>query len=154
MPSQDTTYSPAQVAEMFNVSKSTLYRWEREGKLPRPARDLRGRQYGREELRVIAQLAEIEPLKRRIHQVYELDDPAATEALEDLAEKLSLDKFVMLHDLTGLYELAERPKLKSETIRRLLQEALQYEPTDEVFKEIIRIIHSKSNSSSSTDALN
>jgi predicted site-specific integrase-resolvase len=31
--------STAEVVELFEVSKATLYRWIREGKLPEPARD-------------------------------------------------------------------------------------------------------------------
>jgi DNA-binding transcriptional MerR regulator len=131
---------------MLGISKTTLFRWESEGKLAQPPRDLRGhRRYGEEELRAIAELVELEPLKARIRQLYESDDPAARRELSALSERLSLDKLLYLRDLTGLHELDESPSLRPETIRRLLEEALRYETTDDVFREIIRIVYAKTN---------
>ena len=144
MSGDDRTYTTAETADLCGISKSTLYRWERESKLPPPSRDLRGRrQYGKEDLVRIAQFALTEPVRERIAQINrqagEPEDEPARKLLGELHEDYSLDKFVVLGDRTGLDELRERENLKSTTILRLLEEALRYEPEEEVFKEIVKI---------------
>jgi signal transduction histidine kinase len=144
MSHSEHSYSSGDVARMLNISKSTLYRWERKGKVPSATRDLRGhRRYTAKDLTRIAQQVIMEPLGQRIHRLYESDDPATLAELRDLTEEYSLQKFLTLNDETGLYELGERPRLKPRTTRLLLRASLRYQPDDEVFQQIMRTIYPK-----------
>jgi len=131
-------YSPAEVCGMFNVSKSTLFRWERDGLLPPVGRDLSGqRRYTDEHLRVLAE-RQVEKLSRQFKWAAERDADLSVHL--NVLESHSLTKFVYKGDLTGLYELAEYPRLSPHAIRELLQVALdQYGPEDPVFAEIVRV---------------
>ena len=52
---EDRTYSTAEICDMFGVSKSTLFRWERDGLLPSVDRDVNGqRQYSQIHLEAIS----------------------------------------------------------------------------------------------------
>ena len=135
---KERSYSTAEICEMFNISKSTLFRWEREGLLPSIPRDISGqRKYGPEHLRLISERQK-EKLGRRFEQIAEDGDE---ESYWEISEALSLNKFLE-GDSTGLFELAEHPRVSAETQVQLLRIALDhYQPGDPVFQEIIRIIH-------------
>lgn len=135
------TYTPAEICKMFDISKSTLFRWEREGEISPPDRDLRQRRYYTQKHR--AEIAEL--LMRRDYErmMRAEKEPGAEERMKALSEQISLRKFVHLQDRTGLYQLAEHETLSSDTIHQLLQEAQRYEPSSDVFREIIRVIYEK-----------
>lgn len=137
----DRIYSPAEICEMFGISKSTLFRWERDGLLPPVGRDLSNqRQYTQEHVRAISRRQK-EQLSEQFKRVVETEDGAG---LMEIAEAVSLRKFLG-GDMTGLYELAEYPRLPSEVIRQLLRIALeQYEPGEGTFCEIIRAVWEQS----------
>jgi DNA-binding transcriptional MerR regulator len=131
-------YTTAEVCEMLDLSKSTLFRWEREGILPPVPRDITGqRRYGQEHLRLINE-KQRESLGRRYEQIAEKNnDPANFWAIHEAQAVRELIE----GDLTGLYDLHENPQLSAKTIRQLLQIALdRYQPNESAFSEIIEVI--------------
>ena len=130
-------YTTAEVCEMFNLSKSTLFRWEREGVLPPIPREIGGqRKYGQEHLRLISERQK-EKLKRSYAQIAESGDE---DSYWEISETLALNKFLE-GDPTGLLELREHPQVSAETQMQLLKIAVeQYRPGDPVFHEIISVI--------------
>ncbi|MEM9955769.1 MAG: pentapeptide repeat-containing protein [Chloroflexota bacterium] len=61
--------------------------------------------------------------------------------VDETLEKLSLHKFLYERNMIALKELAERPKLRPETIKMLLATAQKdYSPEDVTFREIIGVI--------------
>ena len=122
---------------MFNISKSTLFRWEREGGLPAIPRDISGqRRYGQAHLHMISERQK-EKLGRRYQQIAEAGDE---ENSWEILEALALNKFIE-GDITGLYELAEHAEISPETMRQLMNIALdRYEPGERIFGEIIRVL--------------
>lgn len=134
----EQTYTPAQICKMFDISKSTLFRWEREGHIPPARRDWQGyRQYTSEHVQAL--------LKRRVAKLMSgrNEGPATQKKLEQYTELASLQKFINQKDKLGLNELAEHEFLSAETIHRLLQEAQRYDPADEVFGQIIELVYSQ-----------
>jgi len=132
---RERVYSPAEICKMFNISKTTLFRWEQEDWFPRVGRSLGGeRQYTWEHIQAIS--------KRRVKEHF--DGAASTEdeaRLREISEIISLHKFIYMGDRTGLQELAEYPGLGREIIQQLLRAALeQYEPGDETFCQILRVV--------------
>lgn len=132
----DVTYSPAEICEMFDIAKSTLFRWEGEGWFPRVGRTLTGeRQYTQEQIMAIS-----EKLRRQLGKQYErLAEVEAESQLEKLSEAMSFLKFLQGND-TGLYELAEYENPTPQRIRQLLLTAIkQYEPGDPTFTDIMDV---------------
>lgn len=130
--SSNRTYTPAEVCEMFGISKSTLLRWEREGNLAGVGRDLnKNRRYTQENIRVIRE----QQLKKQYENASERGDNAA---LKTLHEQLSLGK-LSDGDVNGLRELTNLEHLSPDTIMRMLRIALdEYEPRDPVFRQIVK----------------
>jgi len=135
----DRIYSPAEICEMFGVSKSTLFRWEEQAWFPQVSRDLTNqRQYTQEHIQAISRKLD----GRQFEQAAKADDEPR---LREITEAISLHKFLYLGDKTGLQHLAEYPYLLADTIRQLLRAALEeYEPGEETFCEIIRVVLEKS----------
>ncbi len=135
--SDDRTYTTAEVCDMFGISKSTLFRWEREGLLPKIDRDIDGhRRYSREQIRAISKRQKVK-LKRRYAQATESDDD---EYLDEIQEMISLQKFFE-GDEAGLSELAELPSVSSNTLHQLIKIAFeQYKPGEKTYCEIIRVL--------------
>jgi len=139
--SEKMTWTPAEVCEMFGISKSTLLRWEKEGKISPPSRDPEQKN---RRLYTAEHLAEISRDKARTTYQNLAKRPSNfREKAVALEEKWSLERFLFKQDKTGLYELAEHEALSPSTIRRLLQEAQRYQPSDELFHEIIKLIYEK-----------
>jgi DNA-binding transcriptional MerR regulator len=137
---KNRSYTPAEVGDMFGISKSTLLRWENEGAIPPIERDDRNqnrRMYSLSHLKAISEM-----VKRRLRSQYRWAAGAGDQAgLEHIHESLSLMKF-MAGDRLGLHELKEIPSLRPFTISQLLRSALEdYGPDDESFVLIIDIIH-------------
>jgi hypothetical protein len=124
---------------MFNISKSTLFRWEHEDWFPPVGRDLNNkRQYTWEHIQAIT----MKRNRRQFEQAASAEDEVRLG--EIWGESLSLHKFIYMGDATGLQELAEYPGLAPETTRQLLRAALEdYEPGDETFCQILRVILEK-----------
>jgi len=132
------TYSTAELCQLLEVSKSTLFRWEQEDWFPLLERDLNGeRLYTNEHIQAISK----KQLTRQFEQAAKRDDE---KSLETIWEKLALRKFLE-GDVTGLYEMAEYHRLSAPTLRQLLQTATEhYEPGDPVFTDIIDVIAKQS----------
>ena len=134
---KDHTYSTAEICEMFGISKSTLFRWEREGLLPTIPRDITGqRQYGQVHITAISKRQKAQ-LGKRFDRAVEAGDETS---LLLISEAVALRKFLE-GDITGLYELSELENVSNETLKQLMQIGLeQFEPGDEVFCEIVRVL--------------
>lgn len=132
----DRKFTPAEVCDIFDISKSTLFRWEKDRLIPSPERDLRQqREYTQ------AHMAEISRLlfRKRVQSVANTEhEPGAQQRLDAITEQVALNKFVVLGDIGGLYELAERETLSDETIKLLLKEAARRSPSDEAFRWIVK----------------
>lgn len=132
----DRQYTPAEVCEIFDLSKSTLFRWERDGWILPPDRDIRQqRLYTQKHMRDIGRLL----LQRQYQQLARAErEPGIEKRMDALLEKISLTKFTVFGDMSGLYELAERDTLSEETIQQLLREASERDPSDIAFQGIIK----------------
>lgn len=122
---------------MFNISKSTLFRWEREGQLPLVPRDISGqRQYNQEHISAISDRQKQQLGKQFAHAI-----KAGNETnLLRISEAISMRKFLE-GDITGIYELAELQEVSNDTLRQLMQIGLdQFEPGERTFCEIIRVL--------------
>ena len=136
---KEKSYTTAEICEMFDISKSTLFRLEREGILLPVPRDITGqRQYGKDHLRQINE-KQRESFGRRYQQIANQVNQDEN-AFWQLYEVQAIREFLE-DDLTGLHELAESPQLSGAGIQQLLKIALdRYQPEDEVFREIISVI--------------
>ena len=135
-------HSPAQVCKRFGISKSTLFRWEADGLIPVPDRDLRGeRRYTQAHCEAIARIIQKRRHRQRYAQIVAEDAQDARSKLVKLGEQNALFKFVHFHDPTGLAELREYSPLQPSTIRQLLRVALEeYDPDEGLFWDIIDVV--------------
>lgn len=134
---KDQVYSTAEICEMFGISKSTLFRWEREDQLPLIPRDISGqRQYNLDHIIAIS-----ERQKKQLGKRYADAIKTGNESsLQQISEAVAIRK-LLEGDITGLYELAELPEVSSDTLRQIMQIGLeQYEPGDHTFCEIVRVL--------------
>lgn len=130
-------YATAEVCEMFGISKSTLFRWEREGLLPAVPRDINGqRQYNLDHISAISGRQKVKLGRQFAHAIKTGNETS----LMQISEAVALRKFLE-GDVTGLYELAELPEVSNETLLQIMQIGMdQYEPGDPTFCEIIRVL--------------
>ena len=137
MAKKDQIYSTAEICEMFGISKSTLFRWEREGQLPTIPRDISGqRQYNIDHISAISKRQKTQLGKRYAHAIRAGDE----DSLQQISEAVAMRKFLE-GDITGLYELAELPEVSNDTLRQIMQIGLdQHEPGEQTFCEIIRVL--------------
>ncbi len=134
---KEKKYLPVDIYKMFDISKSTLFRWEEEEGFPPLERGDNGeRQYNDEHVRWIG-----EKKAARLKRQYQFAAKAEDEArMKEIHAMLTKYKVLYLGDETGLSEL-QFQSLTPETIRALLFEAAEYEPTDAAFKQIISAIY-------------
>jgi len=138
----DDLVGPIEVCRRFGFHKSTLLRWEAEGKIPAPGRNTRGeRVYSQEHLEAIARLVQSRNHRRRYAELTAIDSPDALPKLVELSEEAALFKFVNLSDTTGLAELRERLPLRPATIMALLESAIEsFDPASERFRAVIDLV--------------
>ena len=139
---QERSYSPVEICEMFDISKSTLLRWEREGVISSAKRDPRTDQrlYTQENIHEISKLRH-EQLAKRYDKMSERED---LEGMARIQEELSIWKIIK-GEIIGLDELAGFTMLSVKTIRQLCNIALeQYEPTSPIFCQIMRVVADQS----------
>ncbi len=147
----DYSFSPAEVCELFDISKSTLLRWEREGILPPPDRSTsKGRDtrvYTQRDLHIIAKRQEEESTKqylrndRLAEQRKRATGTRNVERLRELMQMDSLRKFLQ-GDEAGLAELAEYDNLQGSVLTRLLKLALYHcTPQDPTFSRITAVVY-------------
>jgi len=134
-------WHPADICEMFGISKSTLFRWEKEGKIPPSSRDEdQNRFYTVDHVAAITMLM----LQRRFDRLMRNEEqPDAQEKARLLAQELSLYKFFFEGEKTGYYELSEQVDLSPMIVHRLLQEALAHRPSEQLFRDIIGLVYNK-----------
>lgn len=135
------TYSPSEVCDLFQVAKTTLYRWETDGKIsPVPRKRGGEREYKQSHIAEIAKL-QLKDLSKE----HRLASRSENETwMKKILQTKSIIKTLYLEDLSGVYELAEsRETLSKETVRELLLKAADLEPEDALFEGIIELVHMK-----------
>ncbi|MEW6402139.1 MAG: hypothetical protein AB1649_10085 [Chloroflexota bacterium] len=135
---KERTYSPAEICNMFKIAKTTLFRWEAEGRISDVPRKLNDeREYSKKHIKEIADI-QIETLK----QIYERAAETENESqMEQVHDALTMMKILYLEDLSGLRELAEHNSLSDMVITQLLQKALESTPRERIFKEIVELLY-------------
>jgi hypothetical protein len=118
-------YSTADIVRLFDISRTTLFRWEQEGKIYIPVeRVWKGayekRQYGDNHVDIIVDLL-TGPWEKRLQG----GDESVKEVLY---RTLFLGKGSRLEGYNGLSTL---PLLSEETIQKIIGEALMAQPGDE-----------------------
>ncbi|MBT3337167.1 MAG: hypothetical protein HN855_07710 [Anaerolineae bacterium] len=133
----DKKYLPVDIYKMFDISKSTLFRWEEEEGFPLLKRGDNGeRHYTQKHIRWIGE-KKITRLKRQYQLASKSED---LERMEEILALLTKYKVLYLEDKTGLEELQHR-KYSAETIKEFLYKAAEYDPSDPAFKQIISAIY-------------
>lgn len=137
---------PADICEMFDISKKTLYRWEADGLVPSPQRDVNGaRRYRQEQIEEIAEFVRTRRYRRLYAQALKEEDGSAKSRMSSLGERSALFKFVHLRDKTGLTELREYSPLNPDTLRQLLRVAIEeYSPEQRIFWDIMDVVRETS----------
>jgi len=134
---KDKEYLPVDVYTMFDISKSTLFRWEKEEGFPPLSRGENGeRLYNNEHIRWLGN-KKVASVKRQYNIAARNED---LERMEELHRLITKYKILYLDDETGLQEL-QYISLSSEMIKELLHVAIEHDPTDDVFKKIIMAIY-------------
>jgi DNA-binding transcriptional MerR regulator len=151
--------SPALVCSIFDINKSTLLRWEREGILPPARRDVLSRQnerrYTVEDVKAIAEKTSVR-LKHQIDQLTKdgerqaqsnravRADADTLSGLRALFETYSLHKFVAGKPI-GLVELRQYEVLLPSTVTHLVRVALElYDPAEPIFADIMEVVAQQS----------
>jgi DNA-binding transcriptional MerR regulator len=134
-----TAFSPAEICEMFGISKTTLFRWEEEGKISPVLRKInKVREYTKQHIREIAQM-QVENLNELYTHAAEVENKAQ---MKQVHENLTRIKILYLEDVTGLFELSQQNNLSEDTIRDLLNKAMELDTKSQLFAEIINVLHS------------
>lgn len=138
----EKVYSPVQICQKFNIVKSTLLRWEKEGHIPAPGRNLRGeRQYTQAHYEAIGRHVQSSRHRRRFEQILNGASDDAHHKLKHLGEQFALFKFIHLGDHTGLIELREYTPLQPATLHQLIKTAAEdYHPGQGTFWQIIDLV--------------
>jgi len=130
-------YTPVEVCEIFDVSKSSLFRWEEDGVIPPVGRDERNqRVYTHEHVEAISR-RQTELLRKRYEAASNTEDQRA---LMEVSEANALRKFIA-GNMTGLQEMERFPSLSPRTIRQLLRVASDEQGhSDELFRAVIKVL--------------
>ena len=129
-------YSTAEVCELFQIHKSTLFRWEREGRLPNIPRRAGQRQFSEEHLKMISQL-KLEALSRQYANAAKRED---LQELEALHPQISWYK-LLGGAILGVNELKQMENISDEMIVNLLRVAIdRFSPEDQLFWNIIQAV--------------
>ena len=134
-------YSTAEICHMLQISKSTLFRWEREELLPPVGRDLTNQRLYTDKHVQAIRARRLKQLGARLEYSDRVKDDAA---LQEIWEAITLYKFLG-GNVLGLDELAGYRRLSPDTITQLLEVALhEYEVGSETFCKILHIALEKS----------
>jgi len=86
------TYAPHEICDYFQIPRTTLFRWEKDGKIPTVLRDKEGnRIYSRRQFELIAKkvATRLSNLQKRIHkQIESLDTIQDADAIKDAKKNL------------------------------------------------------------------
>lgn len=136
------TYSPHQICEIFEISKSTLLRWEREGIIPFARRDPRTDQrlYTEEDFHIIG-----EQINKQIRQKFDrVVKSGDSEELLRTYEDLYVSRFIQGEPL-AMSELENVNRLSASSIMKLWRFGLaRYEPTSPMFNRLATLIATRS----------
>ena len=136
-------YSPSEVCETFEIAKSTLYRWEREGKIPPAPRKISGeREYKQTHIQKIAEI-KLDELTREHQRALKIGDK---DRMSQILKAKSQIKALYLDDLLGLRELAEYDTIPNKIIKDLLIKASDLDPQENLFKGIVGLVYRRCNS--------
>ena len=130
-------YLPVDIYTMFDISKSTLFRWEKEEGFPPLERGDGGeRQYTSEHIRWLGS-KKYERLKKQYDLAIKAEDLGRMNEVHRILVKY---KVLYLEDETGLDEL-QHHQFSDKTIKELLFKAAEYEPSEKAFKQIVKAIY-------------
>jgi len=134
---KDKKYLPVEIYKMFDISKSTLFRWEKEEGFPPLERGDNGeRQYNQTHVEWIGE-KKVARLKRQYKFAIKAED---LERMEEIQTLLTKYKVLYLEDPTGLDEL-QFHHYSEETLKELLEKATEYDSSDPAFKQIIAAVY-------------
>jgi hypothetical protein len=136
-------FSPSQVAEWFDVSRPTLFRWEKEGLLEKPDRGPRGeRIYHRYHLVKISNLVK-QRMRTDLGRTSEESTDNPIPSIETLERLYKMELFCSdnpEHGLEQLRGLAASNGLNQSTCNTLINE-IQVRPRGDVTRtEILKIL--------------
>ena len=125
VPARPNTYSPAQVKEWFGISRTTLFRWEDEQRIPKTKRGSnKERIYDQNHLRRIYQLV-CEKLKQELDLSFR-DNPDDEQAWQQMMERIykaklfAGDQNVALNAISELKAVAAKQGLSEDTAKLLV----------------------------------
>jgi DNA-binding transcriptional MerR regulator len=138
-------YSPAEICQWFGLPRTTLFRWEELGEIPKTSRGSKGeRVYGQKHFKKIASM-----VRARLRQEIDLAaeyHPSSPAITFELQERLDLVKFFSSNDddqergLEALMGLARQKRFNPETEGALFEEARRRPSEDKVRQKILQVI--------------
>lgn len=136
-------YSPGEVCELFDLARTTLFRWEELDEIPRAIRDDKDRRtYRWEHLQSIARL-----VRKKIGE--DINTPSRYSADQEypppqLAEQLYRLEFIMEEDqrraLRMLSALSEKHRFSKVTLDLLLEKVRERPSGDPVRQQILELL--------------
>jgi DNA-binding transcriptional MerR regulator len=135
-------YSPAEICKWFDLPRTTLFRWEREGDI-QPAERIGGeRAYRRHHIAQILHLVRTR-LRTQSLLAARSESPGPVLTLQDW-ERLYLAEYFTYedhsHGLQQLYGVATRKPLEEGTVRLLVEDALRRPPGDRLRVAIWQLV--------------
>lgn len=133
----DKKYLPVEIYKMFDISKSTLFRWEKEAGFPPLERGDNGeRQYDQNHVHWIGK-KKVARLKRQYQLASKAEDK---DRMKEIHALLTKYKVLYLEDPTGFNELPFH-HYDEETLKDLLKKATEYESSNPAFQAIIAAVY-------------
>jgi DNA-binding transcriptional MerR regulator len=134
----ERTYTPAEVCELFDVARTTLFRWEEQEEIPKAVRVGGERIYTQEHLRTIQALMR-KRLREEINAASRYDQDQEHPTVDQL-ERLCRLEFVspgeQKHGLQTLLALSKRHRLSEKTLDLLIKLASR-RPIGDPLREMI-----------------
>ena len=144
-------YTPAEICELFDIARTTLFRWEKEGVMPAVARDKKGnRIYTDKHLKSIGQkvtrrLKELaEQIQFSIGKLGKGDSEEESINLDNLYCEYSYMSYIINRDATRLVELKERAKngrLPEDIRTRILEYVSRIHPYNESYFDLMDVLY-------------
>lgn len=134
-------FFPSDVCRIFNLPRTTLFRWESEGKIPNVPRRKKDRYYLPEHMEIIKNL-----VLGRVSKDYSHADSQIKKETQALLEERYRAKFIYSEDqinaLNHLQELGVNDigELSPITIQMLVDEAMKLDRGDEIRKRIWKLL--------------
>jgi transcriptional regulator with XRE-family HTH domain len=148
---EERLYSPNEICEIFEISKSTLLRWEREKIIPPAKRDIRTdqRQYTEKDFHEIG-----EQIKKQLRQKFERVTKSGNyEDMKHTFEDLYVARFVT-GELTAVAELENFKDLSPSSLKKICKVGFErFEPSSPMFYRLAYLVgdHARALSSNNKD---